>query len=350
MPNFKKKISIVVPVYNASNTIERCVQSILSQTYTNIEIILVDDGSKDNSLEICKKLQSRDSRIVVVSGKNAGVSVARNKGIEMANGDYIAFVDSDDYVKPEMYEKLINIAESRKVSLVFCNYEEVTTSGDSRKVNQLSRINEGNNLSENIKVIEYMLQITNASIFGCCWRTLINVNLLTQNSIRFTPGITMAEDLKFILECLGVTSKIGICNEYLYYFVVNEISTTSKYMKKQDQDMYTVNMWIREFIEKFQTSRDLYKNSSICIANTVVINAANVCKKFSPYSLLERVHYIKSKRKQEDYRLALRVAFYNRKFIMKKQWLQMTLIHFNLEVLVILYHSLKYRNFKKYAD
>ncbi|MEH7566253.1 glycosyltransferase family 2 protein, partial [Priestia megaterium] len=203
MPNFKKKISIVVPVYNASNTIERCVQSILSQTYTNIEIILVDDGSKDNSLEICKKLQSRDSRIVVVSRKNAGVSVARNKGIEMANGDYIAFVDSDDYVKPEMYEKLINIAESRKVSLVFCNYEEVTTSGDSRKVNQLSHINEGNNLSENIKVIEYMLQITNASIFGCCWRTLINVNLLTQNSIRFTPGITMAEDLKFILECLG---------------------------------------------------------------------------------------------------------------------------------------------------
>ena len=349
MSEFGKKISIVVPVYNSSNTLKRCVRSILNQTYSNIEIILVDDGSKDNSIEICRELQNKDSRIIVVSGPNEGVSIARNKGIEIASGEYIAFVDSDDYIKSDMYEKLIEIAERRKVSLVFCNYEEIKKNGDSRPIDQLSQVSKRNDYANNIDIIEHMLQISDTNIFGVCWRTLIDVNLLKQNSIRFTPGITMAEDLKFILECLGATLKSGICNEYLYCFDVTGLSTTSKFMKTQDQDMDTINMWIRDFVRKLSTSRDFKVYSSICMANTVVIHAANVCKKFSPYNMLERVSYVKKKRKQADYRVALSVSLRNRNLIMKKRWIQMLLIVFHLEVLVILFHSLKYKNFKKYG-
>lgn len=345
-----KKISVVVPMYNSAKTIERCIYSLLNQTYRNIEIIVVDDGSKDTSLEICKVLQKIDTRIVLISGKNAGVSVARNKGIEIATGDYIAFVDSDDYVKPKMYEKLITIAEEQNVALVFCNYIEATETGKKRIVDQFSQITNANNSVENIVIIEHMLQAFNANnIFGSCWRTLINIDLLKENSIKFTPGISMTEDLKFMLECLGATSNSGICKDALYYFLTSDNSTTSKYMKNQDRDMETVNLWIKEFVKGPQSSKDLQVYSQINMANALVVNAANVCANFSPFSMRERVLYVKKKREQLDYKLALKIAVQNRKNIGKNRLVQMSLLHFHFDFLVILFHSLKNKNFKKYV-
>ena len=92
------KISIIVPIYNSERFIADCIESLINQTYQNIEIILIDDGSSDNSYEICKKYQSLDSRIILISQVNSGVSIARNKGIKVATGQHIMFVDSDDYV------------------------------------------------------------------------------------------------------------------------------------------------------------------------------------------------------------------------------------------------------------
>ena len=98
------KISIVIPIYNAEDHLQRCVDSVLNQTEKNIEIILVDDGSKDNSIEICKNYLNQDKRVQLIHQENSGVSAARNRGIEQACGEYIGFIDSDDWIEPNMYE------------------------------------------------------------------------------------------------------------------------------------------------------------------------------------------------------------------------------------------------------
>ena len=118
----KKLISVIVPVYNVEAYLERCVDSILKQTYKELEIILVDDGSPDNCGKICDKLAERDDRIRIIHKKNGGLSSARNAGIEIANGEYIGFVDSDDYLNPHMIEKMVNEAIRTNSDIVTCGY------------------------------------------------------------------------------------------------------------------------------------------------------------------------------------------------------------------------------------
>ena len=105
-----RKISIIVPVYQAEKYISKCIESIVNQAYKNLEIILIDDGSTDSSGEICDRYGERDKRIVVVHNPNKGVSDARNCGMDIATGDYITFVDSDDFLEPQMYSEMMQVA------------------------------------------------------------------------------------------------------------------------------------------------------------------------------------------------------------------------------------------------
>lgn len=113
-------ISVIVPVYKAENTLQQCVKSICNQTYKQLEIILVEDGSPDNSAEICNHLAKEDGRIVVIHQKNAGVSAARNAGLAVAHGDYLGFVDSDDWIDPEMYERLLQSCIEQDAQICLC--------------------------------------------------------------------------------------------------------------------------------------------------------------------------------------------------------------------------------------
>ena len=117
----KDKISVIVPIYNMENYLKRCVESILNQTYTNLEIILVDDGSTDSSLEICRYFENKDKRVRVYTKENSGLSASRNFGVERATGVYIGFVDSDDYIEAEMYEKLYNLIIDFQAEVAECN-------------------------------------------------------------------------------------------------------------------------------------------------------------------------------------------------------------------------------------
>lgn len=118
-------ISIIVPVYKVENYLSKCLDSMICQTYKNIEIILVDDGSPDNSGKICDDYAKKDSRIKVIHKENGGLSDARNAGLKIATGKYIGFVDSDDYISVEMYEKLYNQAKKEDADIACCNYYRV---------------------------------------------------------------------------------------------------------------------------------------------------------------------------------------------------------------------------------
>ena len=122
------KISVIVPIYNAEAYLNRCLDSIINQTYSDLEIILINDGSTDNSLDICLEYASKDKRIVVYNQTNKGISKTRNKGIELATGDYIGFVDSDDIISPRMYETLYNLMTDEKCLIAGCQYTKFTSS------------------------------------------------------------------------------------------------------------------------------------------------------------------------------------------------------------------------------
>ena len=139
----KDLISIIVPVYNVEAYLDRCMESILKQTYKRLEIILVDDGSTDSSREKCDAYAKQDSRIKVIHKKNSGLSDARNAGLALATGDYIGYVDSDDWIEPDMYQSLYDACAEHDAELAVCRYfreyQDRTEAGGTGKVVPLSR-------------------------------------------------------------------------------------------------------------------------------------------------------------------------------------------------------------------
>ena len=128
------KVSIIVPIYNSEKYMEKCIDSILNQTLNDIEIILVNDGSTDSSLEIAERYKQRDKRVIIINQINSGPSIARNNGIKIATGKYIGFVDSDDYIEKTMYEKLFEVADNNKVNVAMCNYNEIFLYDNKKQV------------------------------------------------------------------------------------------------------------------------------------------------------------------------------------------------------------------------
>lgn len=333
------KLSIIVPVYNAEKTIRDCVASIQSQKCHEIEIILVNDGSKDDSLDICKELAEGDDRIIVLDGKNAGVSVARNKGISIARGEYVAFVDADDSVDADIYTEMLGIAERNNVSIVFCNYREVNESRKDKEVDQITTFGAG--IVKPVEVINKLIDISDSALFGVVWRSVFKRDIIVQNNIKFTPKLTMAEDLQFLLKYLKHTKQIGLCPKYLYHFRVSNQSTTGKYMKNQESDMCRVNDWMMEYVKTFDNNEDLIVSVEICMANTLILNIANICKSSTPYSLWGRIKYAYSLATEEKYRHALEVSMRYKDRIVKKRYNQMILMKHHMAFINVLFHSLK---------
>lgn len=123
------KVSIIIPVYNAEKHLKKCIQSVLTQTEKDIEVILIDDGSKDESLHICQLYEKQDNRLRVIHQENSGVSAARNKGITLAKGEYIGFVDADDWIDCEMYRLMLGEAKKTDADVVMCDARTVYEDG-----------------------------------------------------------------------------------------------------------------------------------------------------------------------------------------------------------------------------
>ena len=133
-------VSIILPVYNAQNHLARCIGSILDQTYKNIELIILNDGSKDHSLPVCEEFRAKDSRIVLVDKENSGVSDTRNLGLKLAGGEYVQFVDSDDYIDPDFTQHLVEAAETHHADLVIAPYKMVIPAGATKPEQVLEKL------------------------------------------------------------------------------------------------------------------------------------------------------------------------------------------------------------------
>lgn len=216
------ELSVIVPVYNVREYLSRCVDSILNQTFKNLEVILVDDGSTDGSGELCEEYAKKDKRIKTIHKMNGGVSSARNAGLRSANGKYIGFVDADDYLCNAYYASLMKDAEGKDV--VFSNFS-IDSNGKILHIYQrnmsfltknplnfklLYRASEG-------KVEDDTLIDESIAVF--CWRAIYKNMFIKKNDLQFDETLYRGEDRIFLMNVLLHTSKIGLVeNEYGYYY------------------------------------------------------------------------------------------------------------------------------------
>lgn len=218
----RELISVIVPAYNAERTINRCIDSILSQTYKNIEIIIINDGSKDETENKCKKYLQNE-KIKYIKIENSGVSNARNIGIENATGKYIVFVDSDDYLENIMIEELYkNINDG--IDLVICGKNLVTTEGI---------IQENIDIDNNIFTKEDFIKIYKSKILNPPYCKLYKAEIINKYNIKFDKTISIGEDLLFnILYLKNIGQNIIVIKENLYnYEKISSNSLSAKYYR-----------------------------------------------------------------------------------------------------------------------
>lgn len=217
-----KKVSVIVPVYNMEKYLSRCVDSILAQTYADLEVILVDDGSKDSSAAICDQYAERDGRIKVVHKANGGLSSARNAGLDLAKGDYIGFVDSDDYISPEMYSVLCHHIENSDCEIANVMYVRADENG--RTTPSKVPHNTDKEIEAEQFAKELMLHTGDVSVCTKLFRAELFKN------IRFPEG-KLNEDLLFILDVLGGVKKIAFAAHVGYFYFTRSGSISGGYGK-----------------------------------------------------------------------------------------------------------------------
>ena len=226
-------ISIIVPVYNVEKYIDRCIKSITMQTYKNLEIILVDDGSSDKSLDLCKKWAIKDKRIIVVHSKNKGVSSARNIGLKKATGEYIGFIDSDDYIDSRMYELLLSSIKKYNSDIAFCGVKKIYINETKNSLAFPKDVFD--------KYYFFKHYNFNNNMNYAVWNKLYKKEIV--NNLFFDNNIKVTEDGLFVMNCVDRAKLISYVNKNMYcYDCTNQNST-----------LHSKN------IEKFITSLDAKK-------------------------------------------------------------------------------------------
>lgn len=207
------KISIITPVYNAEKYIKRCIESVCNQTYTNIEHIIVNDGSTDATPDICDELARKNNKIKIIHKKNEGVSKARNVGIELATGDYILFADADDWLENSMCEKMLDVAIKTNSDIVMCEYYNFYEKSQFREHIKLEKIS-------NISFTE-LIGNDKKNYGGFPWNKLIKTNKIKK---KFNENIHFYENLLFFLENFDAKTSYQVLLEPLYNYCINENS------------------------------------------------------------------------------------------------------------------------------
>lgn len=233
----EKMVSIIIPLYNAEKHLGYCLNSVISQTYHEIEVILVNDGSTDNSLSICQNYTAIDKRISIITIENGGVSNARNVGLDAAKGEYIQFVDSDDVIAPTMTEKLLNQMETYDADIAFCGMKIVDVDedyirGNVREVFSSRKIGKECVLRGKEFYEEFpRLLFDTVLLEGPC-NKIYKKKIVTDNNIRFSLDMSLGEDFLFNLKYFENSRKFVFVSEELYFYVqLNEDSLSRAYRK-----------------------------------------------------------------------------------------------------------------------
>ena len=211
-------VSIVMPTYNVEKYISAAIVSVINQTYSDWELLVIDDGSTDNSNSVAQVYANKDLRIKVIKKENGGLSDARNYGIDLAKGKYIHFFDSDDAVEPDFYEKMVNAIEIKNDDFVICGYYKDFISSDGTKSTWCSHItNVSTPIEKNVKWSD-----TFSDCFNYAWNKLYNANFLKNNELKFKKGLSIIEDQEFLSRVLLVNPSYSFFDYHGYHYIVRQ--------------------------------------------------------------------------------------------------------------------------------
>lgn len=277
-------VSIILPVFNAERFLPQCLDSILRQTYQNWELIAVDDGSKDGSMEILKSYEKRDNRIHIISKENEGVSIARNIALEHAHGDYIYFVDSDDIVMPEGLMILVKAMESNKTTFIKSDFLPIDEQGKHVFINKKQvirrrydgKVMDSEKFFKKILMKEYFL-----------WTCLFRKEIIEKYHILFIPYCRLMEDAAFVVDYLLYSDRNVYKDACIYGYRKYE-GTVSAANKDYTEDMMLIKKHLLEFPKS-----ELHINLLKMIASKLDENTSSTIKKkmTAIYHYIERVRF-----------------------------------------------------------
>ena len=239
------KVSVILPVYNTSKYLKKCFESILNQTYTSFELICVNDGSTDNSLQILEEYAQKDDRIKIITQKNQGLGNARNAGIIQTSGDYICYIDSDDYIHQDLLKDAVNkILEDDSDVVIYDNYNVYrdSTIPVYRVKNFINKHKTDCFHYEEFKQIAYQSCVA--------WNKLYKKQIIVDNNLKFFEDVKMGEDSPFWFDLLSLNPKISLLDKCLYYYIKREDSLT-----KRSED------YIDRQIELYKKYKDTLKDN-----------------------------------------------------------------------------------------
>lgn len=225
----EESVSIIIPAYNVGEYLEECVRSLLCQTYTNYEVLIIDDGSTDNTYDIGKHLTVESEKVKLIHQENQGVSIARNVGIQKANGEFFIFVDADDIVAPQYIETLVECVKKTDMGMVGFTSEM----GNIETIVSMNTVDIcASDMLENI--------LCGTSYDGYLWNKIFQRKIIENNNLKFEKNIVVWEDLLFVLQYLKNCNKITISNKKLYYYRYREGSAVNNTRLEKYRSKYEV--------------------------------------------------------------------------------------------------------------
>lgn len=271
MLNQQPLVSLIIPVYNTARYLQICMDSIWQQTYDNLEIILIDDGSTDESGKLCDMFAQKDRRVISLHQKNTGQASARNYGMKVMHGEYVIFVDSDDYIHKNHVKKLVEVAVTYQADFVqglmqkFIDEQSIKKTRVSGNVEEYSK-------STALKEFCYQRKFTASP-----WCKLIQVSLLTSH--EFPVGVGY-EDMAFIYPLIGKARKAIILNEVLYYYRQHELSTMHESFSEKKIDRIRIASQLKEYIDEYFPENSKAVNTRYLLAQLQLLMQLPFAKKY----------------------------------------------------------------------
>lgn len=303
-------ISVIVPVYNAEKYLRKCIESIINQTYSNLEIILINDGSEDDSKNICDEFASKDNRIVLIHKNNEGVGRARNDGLNKATGKYIAFVDCDDYIEKDTIETLYNTLIKESVDCVKGNYD-IITNGNMIQNNELKldRKYDKNEIKDFVNIL------LSEKVKSFLWLLLIKKECIKDN---FNEELFLYEDVNFYISFLGNINNIYVFSKVIYHYVIteNSLSRDTSKMYSKIENLKLANCILKETLKRYNFDSDEnLKAIDTRIINNIINYYYYVYK--TNNNLKELINSFEENRKEENFKQMLRN--YDENILTKKE-------------------------------
>jgi len=280
--------SIIVPVYKVPyNLLHRSIQSVITQSYKNIEIILIDDGSPDECGKICDEYAQKDNRIKVIHQQNGGLSVVRNVGVEAATGEWVSFVDGDDFIETDTYEEVYKLVKKYDAEADVISWDGYADfdNGISRPINFFKDeeflIKDKNDMIDLI-LPKYHTASFRYVVYEVTWARVYRRQMLKENGIINIPGLARAQDLIFNLEVLEYAKGLAYTKRHLYHYVMQAEAATKKYDENITKKMVHFSNALKEYVAKYHNQQqEFYQRAYVKIMPKIVECFA---QKYVPYS------------------------------------------------------------------